>query len=76
MLCGPVFGSLLFVLGGFQLPFYVTGFGLYILTIFAFFVLPTKENEIPELYWSPNSGMLKKNELSYSECFKSVVSFY
>ena len=73
MLCGPVFGSILFVIGGFQLPFYVTGGWLYILTVFAFFVLPEKENEVPALYWSPNSGTLKENKLSYFECFKSVV---
>lgn len=74
MLCGPIFGSLLFVLGGFQLPFYVTGFGLFILTIIFILTFTEKENAIPDVYWSPNSGVLKKNHLSYFECFKSMVS--
>lgn len=74
MMMGPLLGSALYAIGGFQLPFYVTGGGLFILTILTFFTLPDKENFIPDMRWSPNSGVHKKNELSYMECLGNIVS--
>ena len=76
MLWGPIFGSLLFALGGFRLPFYVTGAGLYTIMICAFFILPSNEAKVQTEYYSPNSGILKENKLSYFECFKSLVSSF
>jgi MFS family permease len=46
MLCGPVLGSLLFAVGGFELPFYVAGILLLILSILVACVVPaTIENK-------------------------------
>ena len=67
MMMGPLLGSVLYAIGGFQLPFYVTGGGLFLLTIITFFTLPDQENYAPDMRWSPNSGVMKKNELKYSE---------
>lgn len=72
MMAGPLLGSLLYAIGGFQLPFYVTGAALFLLTILTFFTLPEKENFAPDLRWSPNTGVMKKNELKYSECLSNI----
>ena len=40
MLCGPILGSMLFKLGGFQLPFYTTGCMLLILSVMNYFAVP------------------------------------
>ena len=40
MLVGPILGSLLFKLGGFQLPFYVVGILLLALALMNLFVVP------------------------------------
>ena len=40
MLCGPILGSMLFKLGGFQLPFYTTGVLLLVLAVMNFFAVP------------------------------------
>lgn len=74
MMAGPLLGSLLYAIGGFQLPFYVTGAGLFLLTFFTFFTLPNKENFAPDMRWSPTTGVHKKNELSYLECLSNLVS--
>ena len=72
MMAGPLLGSVLYAIGGFQLPFYVPGGALLLLTIVTFFTLPEKENYAPDLRWSPNTGIMKKNELGYLECFANV----
>uniref|UniRef100_A0A7S3KMD2 Major facilitator superfamily (MFS) profile domain-containing protein n=1 Tax=Euplotes crassus TaxID=5936 RepID=A0A7S3KMD2_EUPCR len=71
MMMGPLLGSALYAIGGFQLPFYVTGGALFLLTFFAFATLPSKENFAPDMRWSPNSGIVK-NELTYLECLKNL----
>ena len=73
MMVGPLLGSVLYAIGGFQLPFYVTGGGLFLLTILTFFTLPEGENFAPDMRWSPNSGVMKKNELTYLECLSNTV---
>jgi hypothetical protein len=75
MMAGPLLGSVLYAIGGFQLPFYVTGGGLFLLTILTLFTLPDQENFAPDMRWSPNSGVHKKNELKYSECLSNTVSY-
>lgn len=69
---GPLLGSLLYAIGGFQLPFYVTGGALYLLTILAYLSLPEQENFAPDMRWSPNTGIMKKNELTYIECLSNL----
>lgn len=73
MMVGPLLGSVLYAIGGFQLPFYVTGAGLFLLTIITFFTLPDGENFAPDMRWSPNSGVMKKNELTYGESLSNLV---
>ena len=73
MMAGPLLGSVLYAIGGFQLPFYVTGACLFLLTILTFFTLPDSENYAPDMRWSPNSGVMKKNELTYTECLSNIV---
>ena len=40
MLCGPIMGSLLYTLGGFQLPFYTVGVLLLFLSAMNQYLLP------------------------------------
>jgi len=75
MMAGPLLGSVLYAIGGFQLPFYVTGGGLFLMTIFTYFTLPNKENFAPDMRWSPASGVHKKNELTFLECLRNTVSY-
>jgi hypothetical protein len=73
MMAGPLLGSGLYAIGGFQLPFYVTGAGLFLLTIFTYFTLPDSENYAPDMRLSPTSGTMVKNVLTYKECLSNVV---
>ena len=41
MLVGPILGSVLFTLGGFQLPFYVVGVLLLALAVMNQFIVPS-----------------------------------
>lgn len=44
MLCGPIMGSVLFTIGGFQLPFYTVGILLIALGAMNIYMLPADSN--------------------------------
>lgn len=72
MMVGPILGSILYSIGGFQLPFYVTGGALYALTSMIYCTMPEQEKVVSDMRWSPKTGRLVKNEFSYRECFSSI----
>ena len=48
MLVGPILGSLLFNLGGFQLPFYFVGVLLLLLALTNYHVIPASLDQTPD----------------------------
>lgn len=72
---GPLLGATLYSIGGFQLPFYVTGGCLAVLSLLTYFVTPSKENFEPDKRWSPHAGIPQIYELKYSDCLSNTVSY-
>lgn len=72
---GPLLGATLYSIGGFQLPFYVTGGSLAILAVLTYFVIPNTENFEPDKRWYPHAEIPQQHELKYSECLSNTVSY-
>ena len=45
MLTGPIMGSIMFIIGGFQLPFYTVGVLLLALAVLNVLMLPSEEQQ-------------------------------